>query len=373
MKKIFKGLCLLLATVLVVACTACSGFFGEESIIISSVTTKTLEDGSTELTITYENEDKSPDVIIIPKGDQGDKGDIGIGIKDILHETNANGNVDITIKYTDDSIPDEVFEVQRGVTIVGVEPTNEGKSLKITFNNGESATFDLPEGREGKPGMGIKSYLVNDKPQNPALTASILFNMDDGTSITIDIPKGEAGRGIESMTGVTTETNYIIKVKYTGDDKIYDITFDRPTEPNRWYYDGCEPWFSSKIAKAVIGDYFFDTAHNDIYLYEKESGWTCIVDYHDDEQTYNITFDLNDNDGGATKAAMPSGSLKEYTVNRGTYFTDNGYDIPIPTRTGYTFSGWCTSKVVSPVTGFFTSLTPIFSNLTLYAIWTPVN
>ena len=57
MKKIFKGLCLLLAMIFVVACTACSGFFGEESIIISSVKTKTLEDGSTELTISYENEE----------------------------------------------------------------------------------------------------------------------------------------------------------------------------------------------------------------------------------------------------------------------------------------------------------------------------
>lgn len=369
MKKIFKGLCLLLAMIFVVACTACSGFFGEESIIISSVKTKTLEDGSTELTISYENEDKSDDVIIIPKGDQGIQGETGVGIKEITNELNANGNTDVTIHYTDGT-KEGPFEIQKGVTIVGVEAINEGKTLKISYNNGLSSEFELPEGREGKPGMGIANYFVNNNPTNPALTASILFNMDDGTSITIDIPKGEAGRGIESMTGVTTETNYIIKVKYTGDDKIYDITFDRPTEPNLWYYDACEPWFSTKLDKSKVGDYFFDTAHNDIYLYQETSGWTCIVDYHDDEQTYTVIFDLNDNDGGASKASMP-GALPEYVVNRGTYFTSNGYDIPMPTRTGYDFKGWCTSRVESPITGFFTTLTPIFSDLTLYAIWTP--
>ena len=372
MRKLFKGLFLLILSIITVfSFTACGGFFGEESIIISSVSVITLENGNTQVTITYENEDKKPDIFEIPKGDKGDKGDegeIGIGIKEILHEKNANGNVDVIIKYTDETIPDKVFEVERGVSIVSAAPLEEDgkKYMVLTYNNGDTAKFELPE---GKPGMGIKDYKVNTNPVNPALTASILFNMDDGTSITIDIPKGEVGRGIESMTAITTETKYVIKVKYTNDSNIYDLEFDRPTEPNRWYYDACEPHFSDKLGKAVVGDYFFDTAHNDIYLYEKEGGWVCIVDYHDDEQTYTITFDLNDNDGGATKAAMPSGSLKSYTVNRSTYFTDNGYSIPVPTRTGYEFVGWSTSRTPSPVDGYFTTLTPIFSDMTLYAIW----
>jgi uncharacterized repeat protein (TIGR02543 family) len=67
---------------------------------------------------------------------------------------------------------------------------------------------------------------------------------------------------------------------------------------------------------------------------------------------------------------MPSAN-KVYRVERGSYFSADGNgDIPIPTRPGYKFMGWYTKRSVNPATmSPFTDFTPVFSDLTLYAIW----
>ena len=71
---------------------------------------------------------------------------------------------------------------------------------------------------------------------------------------------------------------------------------------------------------------------------------------------------------------MPSGSNLTYAVTRNTYFTDNGYDaIPVPTRAGYKFVGWYRSRTVTATSGAFTDLTPILSDLTLYAQWEKIS
>ena len=40
-----------------------------------------------------------------------------------------------------------------------------------------------------------------------------------------------------------------------------------------------------------------------------------------------------------------------------------------PTREGYTFLGWYTTKTIGPTSGVLTDLTPILSDLELYAQW----
>ena len=59
-----------------------------------------------------------------------------------------------------------------------------------------------------------------------------------------------------------------------------------------------------------------------------------------------------------------------YQIPHGSYFAaQEGYTIPIPTRNGYDFVGWYTTKTITPTSGKFTDLTPVMADLTLYAIW----
>ena len=68
---------------------------------------------------------------------------------------------------------------------------------------------------------------------------------------------------------------------------------------------------------------------------------------------------------------MPDGFDLPYCyIQRNTYFKQNGYgNIPVPTREGYTFLGWYTTKTIGPTSGVLTDLTPILSDLELYAQW----
>ena len=75
----------------------------------------------------------------------------------------------------------------------------------------------------------------------------------------------------------------------------------------------------------------------------------------------------------------PDESLLSYTVKAGTYLWDeeNGnVTLPIPVRPGYTFGGWYHRAIPEngkpdATMGLFTDLTPVFSDLTLYAYWIP--
>ncbi len=82
----------------------------------------------------------------------------------------------------------------------------------------------------------------------------------------------------------------------------------------------------------------------------------------DNTNQYWVRFDVNEGN-------LPYGTAILYKIKHGTYFASAGYQIPIPTRSGYNFKGWYTSKSVTPATGCFTDLTPVCGELTLYAIW----
>lgn len=92
--------------------------------------------------------------------------------------------------------------------------------------------------------------------------------------------------------------------------------------------------------------------------------------------TFNVRFHLNN----AEAIDAPDGFVLEqdggpfcYTVEQNTYFTTNYDRIPVPTREGYTFMGWYTKPVdaedLNVTMSPFTDLTPICSDLDLYAIW----
>ena len=117
------------------------------------------------------------------------------------------------------------------------------------------------------------------------------------------------------------------------------------------------------MENAIDGDFYLDIYGKKIY--KLATTWQMLVDFNKVNDTYTVTFVANDSE----EAPADPYENKITNIEHGSYLTGR---IPTPTRTGYTFVGWATTAVVTPVTGYLTDLTPITSNLTLYAIWKPI-
>ena len=84
--------------------------------------------------------------------------------------------------------------------------------------------------------------------------------------------------------------------------------------------------------------------------------------------TFTVTFDLNVDEAELGDVTMPN-DIYSYEVDKNTYFVANYDEIPVPTREGYTFVGWYTKPEKDATMSPLTDLTPICSDLYLYAIW----
>ena len=65
---------------------------------------------------------------------------------------------------------------------------------------------------------------------------------------------------------------------------------------------------------------------------------------------------------------------KEYKIIAGGCFATSNISLPIPYRTGYDFAGWYATPSPLPyVSGTFTDMTTVNSDITLYAKWVAIN
>ncbi len=372
LKKIKKALILGMIPLSMSFLSSCSFFNTEEKgYLIKSIETEECEDGSTKVTITYDDEDQAPIVFYIPKGEKGEDGETGNGIAGITNKgTDETGSYTIMeITYTDTTMEPLEFQVPNGVSVKSMESVvNEETGIStvtLTLTNGETLSFELERGKDGEDGRGIESiewYVNEDEESEDYKSVEIVLVLSDGFRRVIQIPapqKGEDGRGISSMIAGESGEKYIIIVNYT-DGNSETLEFAKPADPATWLNGQGAP--NSTLGRN--GDFYFDTYGKNIY--SKSNGrWILIHSFSDNDIVYEIRFDLNDSrDYPASMTAEPA-----YFIDRGSYFTASGYSIPIPTRSGYTFDGWFTTKTPGPVNGAFTDLTPVFSDLTLYAKW----
>ena len=378
MKKVLTCLfmvCMLLVTLVL---TSCAGFFEEETLIIESVKATTMDDGRTKITISYVDDVQQPLEFFIPQGEQGVQGEQGIGIENIEYKPLSNGNTLITITVTDNVIDPVIFEVKNGVKILDLkEGTNAISGEKYIFFEYNDGTYSkeiyLPSGKDG---VGIKTYSTTENPDGGY---NLQIVLDDERTIDVVIPgpeKGEAGVGIDIADGKqgivgsmsADGSKYVLTVYYT-DGTSQAVEFTRPKE---WLWSSGRP----DDKTGVSGDYCFDTVNNDIYV-KRGSKWTNIFDMDSVEEKHTVKFNINafiydeeKNEYVPDESAKLNGLDIWSDLKHGAYFTDNpGCEIPVPTRTGYTFKGWYTSKVVTEVTGKFTTLTVIVSDLELFALW----
>lgn len=420
MKIISKFLFLFL---LIFTLAGCGSFFGsEEAVGIASIVTEDLEDGSIKLIINYTDEELEPLEVILPRGEEGAKGN---GIKEIKTES-GDEVTKVIVTYTDTSMPALEFDVPHGseidailvvdkdgyeiktdaagndyrVDADGKNIEEEGKFfegtkyLKVIYTETESpesetkksSIFELPKGEKGQEGNGIE-YIIAGKlldegkieegslNEDGSITLKIKYTlMEEPQMITIP-----ANKGIKEINKIDTPTSYGLEIIYTtltsdgkNESKKYEFPKPKVTE---WLYGQRDPddYFDGKI-----GDYWYNTTKKSLW-FKRESVndpngfgyWELIVNLGKDEQKCYITFNAN---GGSIVFGANGEDVREsltYELIYGESFYSKGYQMPIPNppSNDLVFAGWYTSDKVNPTTGKFTDLTIANTSITLYALW----
>ncbi len=374
-----KLIIVLLSVFMCLSLAACSMGWDDAEIISASIafneTTQkyyleiTYDDG----TITMIQTDGIEEV----KGDSGEKGEDGNGIAEITTSNNGKETI-VTISFTDEDAEDVSFSVPDGVSIEGVrifpeDETHTSSYIVFNFSGGkQSEEILLPKGKDGT-GIEEVNYTENKDANGVVSGGELYFKFTDGTEKTFDV---SAASGIKSITQVTDPSgqSYILNIEYTDGRPDSTFIFDKPAEPATWLNGSRAP--SSSDGKD--GDYWFNTDSSNKAIFLKKNGtWIKLFSFVDEDTSYLVTFKAN---GGyvRTQGTQTSSEIS-YIVNHGNYLSsaEGSPSVPIPTRSGYKFIGWYTKLIAEEGEEYtlarFTDLTPICSNLTLYAWWEPIN
>ena len=353
MKKLLKVLALSLA---LTSISACSFFRSEDngSNGIKNIEVTNDEEGNALITINYTDREKKPVTFTLPKGQDGEK---GVGIKKVDYSQDQYGVTTVTMSFTGGLDPVS-FTLSPGKSISDVkyEVDAEGNTLIIFIDSdgNELSPITLFKGDTGEAGTGIVSIIPDYHMDG---SATLTITLSDETTYDVDIPAPKQGRGIESIVSRKEGTKVVLTINYN-DGTNEDVEFDAtPT----WTTGSAKPGDNF----GYDGDYYFDISHDIIYI--KENGvWNIAVDFNTNANEYTVLFELNDTN--AEPASFTTGS-RSYVIRKGETFYSSNLDMPVPSRSGYNFEGWFTSTTPNPTHGAFTNLTPVLSDMTLYAKW----
>ena len=355
-KKLLKILTLSTMCLGMPLLNACSFFRSSdnEAVGIKEITVDQDEQGNAIVTITYTDKHKEPVSFVIPKGTDGE---MGVGIKKVDYEQDEYGATTVTISFTSDKMDPVSFVLQPGKSISDVrfDVDEEGNTLIIFVDSdgNQLSPITVFKGDTGEQGVGIVSIVPDYRPDG---SSTLTITLSDESEYYVEIPAPKEGRGITSIVSRKEGTVFYLTINYNDGTKD-EISFDVPPS---WTTGYSRPGDS----EGYNGDYYFDIAHDIIYI--KENGvWNIAVDFATNAQEYNVTFDLNDTN---SEPASLIGQ-RSYIINRGETFYSSNYTMPIASRSGYTFGGWSTSKTPNVTNGLFTDLTPVLSDMTLYAVW----
>ena len=342
---------------------ACS-FFREasnEAVGIKEVLVEYDENGNANITIYYTDKNKEPTPIVLEKGQDGE---IGNGIKEIKYKTNEDETTTLIIYYTDESREPDYVVLKPGTYIKAVrcEPEfdSEGKrtgNTLIIFTDSEGN--DLPgmpvyKGDTGKDGNGIDSI---EPLYNNDGSTTLIITFDDGTTREVPCP---APNGVESIDARKEGNKYHLIINFTNGDSV-DIDFDAPSS---WDFGNHLP----DPTEYFDGDYFFDEQRGIIYRNKNSEEWVIVTKFKSEDTTYAVSFELNADDAAWVDPINEPHYFPN--VKNGSTFYSLNYSFPQVYRSGYVFSGWSTSPIHKPTNGLFTDLTPVLSDMTLYAVWT---
>ena len=354
MKKFFALLFTLIMSFNVL--TSCS-LGGGDSLEISNISAVYDEEtGETTITISYLDDIEEPLVFVVPKGEQGEIGNGILKIETVDGE--IEGTTDLMIYFTDGRQPQKVT-VSNGkdgtsianIIIVSEEPEGYPKgSKKVVFVDKNDKPigdpFVIPAGKDGSEIDNIVGVQQKDG------TVKVTVSYTDNNSKEFTIP---GGRGIANIDSNMVDNEYLVIITYT-DNTEQTLRFTRPTGLLSGIGD-------PPLELGIIGDFYIETENKVIFKKIGEYAWEKIIDLKNERTPYSVKFTF---DSGMS---MAFGTSNEFTIQDGKSFYSEGYSIPIPSKIGYTFKGWYTTRSPQPTNGAFTDLTPVTCDLVLFALW----
>ena len=321
--------------------------------------------GNTIITITFTDEEMEPVTFIVPRGISGKD---GVSIKNITSKMLSDGkSIELTISYTDSSVENTVISVPvlegKGVKEVLVDKDEDGNTtIQFTYTDeSKGPVITIPKGKDGN---GIASFEVNgpDSDGNTTITVTL----DDGTKKEFTVSNGRDGVSVSNITydaNKSDATHYVLTITYT-DGYTEEVTLDRPRS-TRWFTGTTTPDNDSAASsQAVEGDFFLNRINGYVYQKMSDGSWTFLFGMKADDssvgkEVYHTVFF----DPGLGKINGNSGILMATALEGKTMPLSN---IPTPTYEGHSFMGWYTD-LTNVNAGRFTDLTPVFSDLKLYA------
>lgn len=364
--RLFKRMMLIVAALTLSSPLTSCAFFdtGSGTQIKDVITTYDDSTGNTIVTITFTSDDTSPVSFSIPRGISGKD---GASIKDVKSRISDDGNsIELTISYTDSSVQNTVISVPvlqgRGVKEVLVDKDEDGNpTIQFVYNDDtKSSVITIPSGKDGN---GIESFEVSDPDSTGRMTIVITFT--DGTSQSFEVKNGTNGISVMNITyneEKSDSTHYVLTITYS-DGYTEDVTLDRPRS-NHWYTGTTEPEKDATASsQAVEGDFYLNRVNGYVYQKENNGNWTFLfgmkADSSSEEKVYHTVFfdpGLGKINGNST--ILMSSILEGKTMDLSA--------IPTPTYDDHTFLGWYTD-LENVNAGKFTDLTPVLSDLKLYA------
>lgn len=364
MNKILKKLLVTCSLLMSFQLSSCGSFIddGSSGMLMKEIVSETMDDGSTKITISFVDDSQEPISFVIPKGQEGSDGN---GISSITQQVSEDGkSVQLVIAFTDGR-ENQIIDVplingKDGVSIKNItSKINDNDDVEVTISfegDIEDKVFTLPKGEKGDQGNGISSIDVTSNLDG-SKTLTIKYTNVTMEDTKITIPSGKQGKGIDYIVSSSDSNNYILQIFYS-DGNNETVKFDKP---NGWLSGVTNP--SEELGN--VGDFYFNTVNYRIYQKDENKGWiiVCVLKYDESKEVHHVTFEPN----GGTLVS----SNGECEITHGeTFYNNTAYKIPLAVKEGKTFLGWYTSKDKNdPTVGKFTILTPVYSDMTLYAWW----
>ncbi len=334
---------------------------GSGTQIKNITTTYDESTGNTIIFITFTDESMDPVTFIIPRGKEG------VSIKNVTSKMSSDGkSIELTISYNDGKTADTVLSIPviqgRGIKEVIIDKDEKGNpTIKFVYTDGtESSLITIPSGKDGN---GIESFEVSDPDSNGSMTVVVTFS--DGSSKTFTIKNGKDGISVLNITyneDKSDATHYVLTVTYS-DGYTEDIYLERP-HTNYWYTGTTSPDKDSKAKEnATEGDFYLNITNGYVYQKGSDGSWTFLFgmksdDSSGEEKYYTVLFNPLEGKINGSSNILMANVLEGRTISLA--------NIPTPTLENHTFSGWYTD-LNNVNSGKFTDMTPVYSNLTLYA------
>ncbi len=368
--SLFKKMKLLSLLILPIGClslSSCSAFFGG-GYLINEVTTTVDQDGNTIVTISFDDDSIEPVVFTIPRGISGHD---GVGIKEVLTEVDSEtGMLILTITYTDENVADTIVNIPvlngedgLGIANVNMKLDELGNTI-IQFVYTDGSTSEEITLKKGEDGVGIENieHLFDEESNSTIL----IVHYTDGTqSDPIYIKNGEDAVGIITIDSIDNGDSFTLSILFT-DGSTQDITISKPSV-NKWLNGNGVP--SQNIGNE--GDFYFDNETGSVYR-KTADYWNLLFSMTGTGTSvnYQVRFKTNGGTWRYVDSTDPSSANadKVIVVNENSFIDLNSTEFAVVNE-NFTFNGWRTDATINANSGHFTVLTPVNSDLTLYANW----